>query len=178
MTITIKKLITAIAMTLLVVGAATFSAYAHSDAEIAAAMNAAKEKAEARPDMAPAIDLNEVARLINLEREKAGLPSLWIDPSLAAAATVRAEEVSRCWAHIRPDGSEWWTAGEQNAMGENLAWGYDSPVKVVGWEATDEAGSNGCGWMRSDCHRNNILNPHFKSMNLAQYGWYIACEFG
>ncbi len=177
MTVAMKKFITALAMMFLAMVSMTVTAYAYSDAEIAAAVSSAKEKAEAKPEAAPVIDLDEVARLINLEREKAGLPPLSIDPTLTSAAEIRAEEASRCWSHARPDGSEWWTAGEQNALGENLAWGYDSPEKVVGWEATNEAKSNGCGWMKSDCHRSNILSPQYKSMKLAQYGWFIACEF-
>jgi len=59
-----------------------------------------------------------------------------------------------------------------NAVGENVAYGYPSGRSVVN-----------DGWMNSDGHRANILNPDFKLMGIgARKGhdgrWYVAQVFG
>jgi uncharacterized protein YkwD len=56
--------------------------------------------------------------------------------------------------------------------GENVAYGYPTGRKVVNQ-----------GWMRSDGHRANILNPDFKLVAVAarrdESGtWYAAQVFG
>ena len=104
----------------------------------------------------------EVLRLVNLERQQAGLPALGTTPALQAAAKVRAAEVSREFSHTRPDGSSCFTVlREQNipyvACGENIARGSQSPEAVV------------YGWMHSAGHRANILNEHFTSVGIACY---------
>ena len=48
---------------------------------------------------------NEVVRLVNEERAKAGLPALTVDRGAASAAQVRAKEIERSFSHTRPDGS-------------------------------------------------------------------------
>jgi uncharacterized protein YkwD len=58
------------------------------------------------------------------------------------------------------------------ATGENVAYGYPTGRKVVNQ-----------GWMRSDGHRANILNPDFKLVAVAarrdESGtWYAAQVFG
>jgi uncharacterized protein YkwD len=58
------------------------------------------------------------------------------------------------------------------ATGENVAYGYPTGRKVVNQ-----------GWMRSDGHRANILNPDFKLVAVAARRdgsgtWYAAQVFG
>jgi uncharacterized protein YkwD len=59
-----------------------------------------------------------------------------------------------------------------NTAGENVAYGYSSGKAVVN-----------DGWMHSDGHRANILNPSFKLMGIgARKGhdgrWYVSQVFG
>jgi uncharacterized protein YkwD len=59
-----------------------------------------------------------------------------------------------------------------NAVGENVAYGYPTGRSVVN-----------DGWMNSDGHRANILNPDYRLMGIgARKGhdgrWYVAQVFG
>ena len=59
-----------------------------------------------------------------------------------------------------------------NTAGENVAYGYRSGVSVVN-----------DGWMNSDGHRANILNPSFTLIGIgARLGhdgrWYVSQVFG
>lgn len=97
----------------------------------------------------------EVIRLINEERVKAGLNPLEKNDKLMSAAAVRVEEISKVFGHIRPDGSSCKTAVadagfEGTHTGENIAGGQNTPEKVVK------------EWMNSEGHKNNILNPNFR----------------
>ena len=63
-------------------------------------------------------------------------------------------------------------ACDLNSVGENVAYGYPSGRSVVN-----------DGWMNSEGHRANILNPDFKLMGIgARKGhdgrWYVAQVFG
>ena len=97
---------------------------------------------------------NEVFRLTNAEREKAGLEPLSMMSSLTQTAVVRANEITRSFSHDRPDGSDCFTAFDDNNVpyqraGENIAMGQRTPTEVVR------------AWMDSAGHRENILNEDF-----------------
>ena len=97
----------------------------------------------------------EVIRLVNEERKKAGLNPLETNNELTAAAEVRAEEINEVFGHTRPNGKACKTALEEAGYegvyaGENIAGGQKTPKKVV------EA------WLNSEGHRNNIFNPDAK----------------
>ena len=69
---------------------------------------------------------NEVVRLVNEERAKAGLPALTVDRGAASAAQVRAKEIERSFSHTRPDGSSFNSALTEAGVnfrgaGENIA---------------------------------------------------------
>ena len=105
---------------------------------------------------------NEVVRLVNEERAKAGLPALTVDRGAASAAQVRAKEIERSFSHTRPDGSSFNSALTEAGVnfrgaGENIAYGQNSPEKVME------------GWMNSSGHRANILNRDFTSIGVAHY---------
>ena len=112
---------------------------------------------------------NEVLTLVNQEREANGLAPLSWSNSLAKAADIRATEIVVSFSHTRPDGSQWWTAGDQLQMGENLAFGQQSASEVV----TD--------WMGSAGHRANILKDSYTSLGVSCYYcdgvYYWAQEF-
>lgn len=91
--------------------------------------------------------------LINTERAKAGLDPLQANEELATAATAHARDMAEndYFSHTSADGR---TPAERAAEhgytdygGENIAWGYSTPEEVAQ------------GWMDSEGHRRNILNP-------------------
>ncbi len=104
----------------------------------------------------------EVIRLLNVEREEAGLNPLTYDITMQAMADHRAEEASRKFSHTRPDGSSWKTIFsdyqmQSNYRGENLAFGQKSPSKVMK------------AWMASKGHKANILNARFTNIAVGLY---------
>ena len=99
----------------------------------------------------------EVLRLVNVEREKAGLPPLSTDAPLTAAAEVRAREIASLFDHTRPDGSSCFTILDgyaYRAAGENIAYGQSSPEQVMN------------SWMNSPGHRANILSASFNRIGI------------
>ncbi len=106
--------------------------------------------------------VSEVIRLVNVEREKAGLQPLVADVQLLTAATVRAKEAASLFSHSRPNGTKWKTVFDDLGLtfysqGENLAYGQRSAKAVVR------------AWMASPAHRNNILDSTFERIAVAQY---------
>ena len=76
---------------------------------------------------------NEVVRLVNEERAKAGLPALTVDRGAASAAQVRAKEIERSFSHTRPDGSSFNSALTEAGVnfrgaGENIAYGLPEHI--------------------------------------------------
>lgn len=98
----------------------------------------------------------EVVRLVNIEREKAGLAPLAYSEELSRVARIKSQDMAdkNYFSHTSP------TYGDPFNMmrsfgikyrtaGENIAKGYSSAKSVVN------------GWMNSSGHRANILNPSF-----------------
>lgn len=118
------------------------------------------------PDEAPETNehayIRQIVELVNAERAKEGLSPLTIDTKVQAAAQVRAQECEQRFSHTRPNGSSFATAlKEQNvsyrSAGENIAWGQRSPQEVMN------------GWMNSEGHRANIMNPNFTTIGVGYY---------
>lgn len=111
----------------------------------------------------------EVWRLTNAEREKAGLPPLNYHSELQQLADTRAAEIdyySGHFSHTRPDGREWHTVfgdghTDYRAIGENIAFGQQTPAEVVQ------------AWMDSPGHRANILSEGFTGIicGFNEYHW-------
>lgn len=104
----------------------------------------------------------QVVDLVNAERVKAGLTTLTVDENIEAAALVRAKEIEISFSHTRPNGTSFSTALTQQGVsykgsGENIAWGQRTPQEVM------------TGWMNSDGHRANILNPRFTKIGVGYY---------
>lgn len=104
----------------------------------------------------------QVAKLVNEERAKAGLPALTMDADITAAANVRAKEIKQQFSHTRPNGSSFSTVLKEQGVafrgsGENIAWGQKSPEQVMN------------SWMNSEGHRANILNKNFKNIGVGYY---------
>ena len=104
----------------------------------------------------------EVVRLVNQERSKAGLSPLTVNTGTQAAAAKRAKEIQTSFSHTRPDGKSFSTALTEagvsfSGSGENIAWGQTTPQEVMN------------SWMNSAGHRANILNPNFRSIGVGHY---------
>ncbi len=101
---------------------------------------------------------HEVLTLVNKIRIKNNLSQLGWGDICDDAADIRAEETTKLYAHVRPDGSSWSTVcpapDSGGISGENLAIGNAavSPATVVAL------------WMGSESHRSNILNPDYTKL--------------
>ena len=110
--------------------------------------------------------MQDLLNLVNAARAQAGVPALTLSAELNSAASVRAGELVASFSHTRPDGTEWHTVSG-SARGENIAYGYGSTQAVFD------------GWMGSDGHRANILNPNYTIMGGGCYsssGTYYWCQ--
>lgn len=108
------------------------------------------------------ITVEEVIRLTNVERQKAGLPPVSENSKLNAAALAKAQNMfeENYWAHYSPSGKDPWLfingAGyEFSYAGENLAKSFYESDEVVK------------AWMASRTHKENILNKHYSNIGIA-----------
>ena len=107
----------------------------------------------------------EVVRLVNIEREKAGLaPLSGGNSKLNAAAQKRAEELAVYGAHTRPNETGYQTIFPEfgithSYFGENIAGGHATPDEVM----YDQ------GWMDSPSHRGNILSANYNKIGVGVY---------
>ncbi|MCX7791833.1 MAG: CAP domain-containing protein [Chloroflexaceae bacterium] len=99
---------------------------------------------------------SQVLALLNAERARAGCQPLSLEPRLMQAAQQHSEDmaVNNFVGHLGSNGST--LVQRANAVGytwsalaENVAAGYATPEAVM------------AGWMRSDGHRQNILNCRY-----------------
>ncbi len=107
----------------------------------------------------------EVVRLVNVEREKAGLKSLTHDWELSRVARIKSQDMkdNRYFSHTSPTyGSPFQMMKsfgiKYRSAGENIARGQATPQAVVN------------AWMNSSGHRANILNPSFTHIGVG----YVA----
>ncbi len=103
--------------------------------------------------------VDEVIRLVNIERGNAGLPPLSKNGTLCQAAAARASEITTLFAHTRPSGADCVTILEEygisyTGFGENIAAGQETPEAVV------------TAWMNSPGHRANILDNGFEEIGV------------
>ncbi len=122
---------------------------------------------------------DEVLRLVNVERARAGLNPVVHNQTLEDQAIEYACEMIHYdfFAHVNPvTGSQLQDRAAEfgydyRMIGENLAAGQSSPEQVMSQ------------WMASEGHRDNILNPDFTELGVGvrtggQYGYYWVQEFG
>ena len=107
-------------------------------------------------------NVHQILDLVNTERAKAGLAPLTLDIQLCNAAQIRAEEQFTLFSHSRPNGSSYRTVLDENGIsymgcGENVAYGYRNPQAVME------------GWMNSEGHKANILQPKFTHIGIGYY---------
>ncbi|MFL0251805.1 CAP domain-containing protein [Clostridium neuense] len=104
---------------------------------------------------------NEVAKLVNVERSKVGLPPLKLNWELSRVARVKSQDMSdkNYFSHNSPTfGSTFSLIGKYgivySAAGENIAYGYTTPSAVMN------------GWMNSPGHRANILGKQYNQIGV------------
>lgn len=123
----------------------------------------------------PAFEV-QVAALVNAERRKKNLPALRLETALSEAAFVHSRDMA-CRSfldHTGSDGSRWYdriTAQgyAYQAASENIYAGFPAfggdPPGAVDW------------WMKSEIHRNNILDPKKAAMGVG-YAYYPSSQYG
>ena len=115
----------------------------------------------------------QVAVLVNKERNAYGLPPVRISPLLSESANIRAGELKTSFSHTRPDGTSCYTAISElgirySAVAENIAYGQKNPESVMN------------AWMNSSGHRANILNEKMQYIGVGvfyQDGVYYWSQF-
>ncbi len=107
----------------------------------------------------------EVVRLVNVEREKAGLKALTHDWELSRVARIKSQDMkdNKYFSHTSPTyGSPFQMMKsfgiKYRSAGENIARGQATPQAVVN------------AWMNSSGHRANILNSSFTHIGVG----YVA----
>jgi uncharacterized YkwD family protein len=103
----------------------------------------------------------KVVELVNVERQKAGLPALKMDSAISNVARAKSKDmaVNNYFAHQSPT---YGSAGDMlrqfgiswSAWGENIASGQRTPEIVVN------------AWMNSSGHRANILSANFSKIGV------------
>ena len=98
----------------------------------------------------------EVAKLVNEERAKAGLKALELDTKLSEVARAKSQDMKDkgYFSHQSPTYGSPFDMMKQfgityKAAGENIAKGQQTPEEVMD------------AWMNSDGHRKNILSANF-----------------
>lgn len=111
------------------------------------------------------IQVEDLVKLTNEQRTRNGLPPLRFDPTLAAAAAHKGENMfaEDYWAHISPTGKDPWfwinrSGYDYVFAGENLAKDFVDPRSVVS------------AWMASPSHRANLLNEKYEDIGIAVLG--------
>lgn len=104
--------------------------------------------------------VDEMLRLVNKEREEAGIAPLELDDTLTKAASIRAKEICEVFDHTRPNGENFRSILKEmgtstSYVGENINRGtFESPESAMKL------------WMSSETHRSNILNPNYKYIGI------------
>lgn len=106
--------------------------------------------------------IQDVLRLVNQARAEQGIDPLKLDADILLAASVRASELQTLASHVRPDGTDCFSALTESGVtyrtaAENLAYGQRTPDEVV------------ASWLGSESHRANILNPTFTRLGVGYY---------
>lgn len=123
---------------------------------------------------------SEVIELVNVEREARNLHPLSYNQELTVAARLHSQDMGdrNYFNHTTPDGTKFneriVDAGyDYRNCGENIAAGYATPAAVFD------------GWMESDGHRANILDPDYCDIGVgyaavggSQHYHYWTQDFG
>lgn len=108
-----------------------------------------------QPEPVPQLNKDKLYALISLERVRAGLAPLTVNPLLEQSACLKAQDMvaRNYWSHNAPDGTQPWYFFQQagyyyTRAGENLLYSYGSDQSAVN------------GWMNSPTHKANLLGDY------------------
>lgn len=114
-----------------------------------------------RPVLGAEISKSEIISLINEKRIKHNLSPLSINANLEIAAQNKSEYLinNNYFAHNTPDGKQFssWikdSGYKYSLIGENLAMNFNSSKSAFN------------AWMKSQSHRDNILDPNFTEIGI------------
>ncbi|WP_138495890.1 CAP domain-containing protein [Paenibacillus pinistramenti] len=114
----------------------------------------------------------QVVKLVNIERQKAGLKPLVVHTNLTKMAKTKVVDMynHKYFSHTSPSyGSPFDMMDSFNITfeyaGENLARGQRTPAEVVK------------DWMNSPDHKANMLNPNYTLIGVGYYNGYWSQEF-
>lgn len=103
-----------------------------------------------------------IINLTNQERSSRGLKTLKESALLDQSAKLKGQDMfaKDYWAHFAPDGTSPWyffkkVGYNYNWAGENLARDFSTSAGVI------------AGWMASQGHRDNMLNPNFTEIGIS-----------
>lgn len=116
---------------------------------------------------------DEIFRLANEERVKAGLPEVERREDVSPVTVIRAQELSELFSHTRPNGEGYMSLMDE--YGIQYRWAGENGAKVP---ATSGPSGMMNGWMNSEGHRNNILNPRHTGLEIGVYqvGQMVYCS--
>ncbi len=104
---------------------------------------------------------SEVLRLVNIERSKAGLSALKMSNELSDVARMKSQDMAdkNYFSHTSPTYGSPFDMMKKfgityTTAGENIAKGYAGAEAVMN------------GWMNSEGHKANILNPKFGTLGV------------
>jgi len=114
----------------------------------------------------------EVLRLVNVEREKAGLPALQWKDELAYAARYHAQDMAvddyfEHESYDRENGELVRSCGTSERMRKFYASGSMTAENISAGRNTAESIVK--GWMTSAGHKENILDPNAKFLGVGYY---------
>lgn len=122
-----------------------------------------------------------LVQLANSDRSQNGLGDLTINPVLVAAAQAKANDMASIgyFAHISPQGLDPWHWFKQ------VGYSFDYAGENLAVDFSDSSDVN-TAWMNSPTHRENILDPHYTEIGIAEaQGMYqghpttfVVQEFG
>ncbi len=120
---------------------------------------------------------NNMAILVNQEREALGLRPLYVVPYLNECAQTRAEEASVSFSHTRPDGSYCSEIIDYSSF----QYGYFAENLAAGSTNYEDAFNQ---WKNSPKHWSAIINENTTHMGMgvsysenSDYGWYWSQIF-
>ena len=113
-------------------------------------------------------DAERILELVNEARAVAGVAPLVMTEALCERAFIRAYEQPQMRGHTRPNGKSCFSVLDGldfKRAGENVAGGQETPEEVMD------------GWLASEGHRANILDPKFTKIGIGRYQNYWAQLF-
>lgn len=112
---------------------------------------------------------NEILRLTNEARAKAGLSALKMDNgNLMKAADIRAMEIVILYAHERPDHDKWSTVFDEEDTGYKYRAENVGTNNVPTSDSTEKV-TDGIfnAWMNSEAHKANIMDSKYTHISIA-----------